>query len=173
MENLVFNGWDRLAAVLLSAILTYAMLVLLLRISGKRTLSKMNAFDLIVTVALGSILATSILSRDVSLAEAALALVLLVGLQFLITWTSVRVQWVRKILTGEPLMLLRHGEFQPDSLKRARVTEAEVRSAVRSQGIGLMDDVEAVVLETDGSLSVVRITRSSGTSSLSDVKGKP
>lgn len=64
-----FDGWTGLLRVLVVGTLAYAALVLLLRVSGKRTLSKMNAFDLVVTVALGSTLATVLLSRDVALAE--------------------------------------------------------------------------------------------------------
>jgi uncharacterized membrane protein YcaP (DUF421 family) len=116
----------------------------------------MNAFDLIVTVALGSTLATVLLTKDVSLADGLLAFGLLIALQFVVTWSSVRARWVRQLVAGEPLMLLYHGEFLPDALRRARVTKEEVRAAVRSAGIASLGEAEAVVLETDGSLSVVR-----------------
>ena len=72
-----FNGWESLLRTLVVGVLAYVSLVVFLRISGKRTLSKMNAFDLIVTVALGSTLATVLLSKDVALAEGALAFALL------------------------------------------------------------------------------------------------
>ena len=64
-----FNGWIGLARVILVGAFAYFGLIILLRISGKRTLSKMNVFDLIVTVALGSTLATVLLSKDIALAE--------------------------------------------------------------------------------------------------------
>ena len=67
-----FDSWAGLLRVLVVGTLAYAALVLLLRVTGKRTLSKMNAFDLIVTVALGSTLATVLLSKDVALAEGVL-----------------------------------------------------------------------------------------------------
>ncbi len=85
-----FEDWSGLGRVIVVGTLTYVALVLILRISGKRTLSKMNAFDLVVTVALGSTLATIILSKDVALAEGILALGLLIGLQYVVTWSSVR-----------------------------------------------------------------------------------
>jgi len=84
-----------------------------------------------------------------------LAFALLIGLQFAITWSSVRVRWGWQVVTGEPLMLLYRGEFLSEALRRERVTEAEVRAAVRSSGIASLDHVRAVVLETDGSFSVV------------------
>jgi len=151
----VFGSWGGLVRVVVVGTLAYAALVVLLRVSGKRTLSKMNAFDLIVTVALGSTLATVILSRDVALAEGVAAFALLVGLQFAITWLSVRSPAVGRLVKAEPTLLLYRGRFLPDQLRRARVLEDEVRAAVREQGVAALDDVEAVVLETDGSFAVV------------------
>lgn len=172
MEMVFFNGWGSLLRILVIGLLAYATLILFLRLSGNRTLSKMNAFDLIVTVALGSTLATVLLSKDVALADGAVALALLISLQFIITWTSVRFRWVRRLVTGEPLMLLYQGEFLLTSLRKARVTQDEVLSAIRSSGLSDVTAVEAVVLETDGSLSVVKRHAESGQSSLEGVRGQ-
>lgn len=171
MELVFFNGWGSLLRIVIIGLLAYATLVLFLRLSGNRTLSKMNAFDLIVTVALGSTLATVLLSRDIALAEGAVALALLISLQFIITWTSVRFRWVRRLVTGEPLMLFYQGEFLLSSLQQARVTQDEVRSAIRSSGCEDVSTVGAVVLETDGSLSVVKRYSESSHSSLDGVRG--
>lgn len=171
MELVFFNGWGNLLRIVIIGLLAYATLVLFLRLSGNRTLSKMNAFDLIVTVALGSTLATVLLSKDIALAEGAVALALLISLQFIITWTSVRFRWVRRLVTGEPLMLFYQGEFLLTSLRQARVTQDEVRSAIRSSGCEDMLEVGAVVLETDGSLSVVKRSSESSHSSLEGVSG--
>ena len=84
-----FDTWLALGRTAVVGVLAYLALVFLLRISGKRTLSKMNAFDLVVTVALGSTLATVLLSKNVALANGVLAFALLIGLQFAITWLSV------------------------------------------------------------------------------------
>ena len=156
MEHLFYNRWEDLARTLIVGVLGYVFLVGCLRWSGKRTLSKMNAFDLIVTVSLGSVLASLLLSKSVALAEGVVALSLLVGLQFAVTWTSVRVRWVRRLVTGEPLMLMEHGAFLASAMKKARVTEDEVCAAVRAAGIGPLHQVAAVVLETDGSFSVIK-----------------
>jgi uncharacterized membrane protein YcaP (DUF421 family) len=127
----------------------------LLRVSGKRTLSKMNAFDLIVTVALGSTLATILLSRDVALAEGILALAVLIGLQYLIAALSVRSPAVSRLVKSEPRLLLYQGRFLHRAMRDERVVEAEVLAAIRQQGIAALPAVEAVVLETDGSMTVV------------------
>ncbi|UYG08412.1 DUF421 domain-containing protein [Halomonas sp. M4R1S46] len=102
---MLFSGWDSLLRTLIVGVLAYVVLIVFLRVSGKRTLSKMNAFDLVVTVALGSTLATVLLAKDVALAEGLLAFALLIGLRFAVTWSSVRARWVRRLATGEPLML--------------------------------------------------------------------
>lgn len=161
-----FDGWDGVFRTLIVGTLAYVTLIVFLRISGKRTLSKLNAFDLVVTVALGSTLATILLSKDVALAEGAAAFALLIGLQFAVTWTSVRMRWVRRLATGEPLMLLYCGEFLPAALRQARVTEDELRAAIRSAGIDALEGVRAVILETDGSFSVVASGEGRGASSL-------
>ena len=164
-----FNGWESLLRTLVVGVLAYIVLVMFLRISGKRTLSKMNAFDLVVTVALGSTLATVLLTKSVALAEGALAFALLIALQFAVTWTSVRARWIRQLVTGEPSMLLYRGEILRGALRQARVTEDELLAAVRSAGLASLSKAEAVVLETDGSFSVVRPDSGSGPSSLGGV----
>lgn len=131
------------------------MLVAFLRISGKRTLSKMNAFDFLVTVALGSTLASILLTRDVTLVQGGVAFVVLIGLQYVVTWSSVRIGWIRKAVTGEPSVLLLRGELLADAMRRTRVTEGEVRAAVRAAGLESFEDAGAVVLETDASFSVI------------------
>jgi uncharacterized membrane protein YcaP (DUF421 family) len=84
-------------------------LVLLLRVSGKRTLTKMNAFDLVVTVALGSTLATVLLTKSVALAEGLTAFMLLIFLQFVLTWLSVRSRAVSRLVKSEPTLLAYQG----------------------------------------------------------------
>lgn len=170
MDGVFFTGWDGLLRTLVVGVLAYVVLVVFLRVSGKRTLSKMNAFDLVVTVALGSTLATILLNKNVALAEGALAFALLIGLQFIVTWSSVRVRWVRRLVTGEPRMLLYRGELLPGALRSTRVTEDEVRAAVRAAGLPDMSAAEAVVLETDASFSVVRRGEGGEATSLAGVK---
>lgn len=151
-----FDDWLGLVRTAVVGASAYVSLVVLLRVSGKRTLSKMNAFDLIVTVALGSTLATIILSKDVALAEGLVALALLIGLQYAITWLSVRSPRVSRLVKSEPSLLLYRGRLLPDVMRRARVVEAEVLAALREQGLASLKQAEAVVLETDGSFAVVK-----------------
>ncbi len=155
-QNMLFQGWPGIARTLLVGTLAYVTLVLFLRISGKRTLSKLNAFDLVVTVALGSTLSAILLQESIALAEGATALGLLILLQYLVTFASVRSNSVAKLIRSEPTLLVRSGSFCHDAMMRQRITEDEIMSAVRSNGSQGLDEIEAVVLESDGTLSIIK-----------------
>lgn len=150
-----FNGWYPLLRILVVGALAYAGLVLLLRISGKRTLSQMNAFDLVVTVALGSTLASTFVSRNVALLEGLLAFAVLISLQFIITWASVRFPAVQRLIKARPRLLAYDGELMEDALRSERVTRVELDAAVRSQGLPGIGATHAVILETDGTITAI------------------
>lgn len=150
-----FDSWGDLLRVALVGTAAYAALVTLLRLTGKRALAKLNAFDLVVTVALGSTLATILLSSDVSWSEGVTAFGLLLLLQFAVSRTATRVRRGRWAVTAHPTTVLRDGAVDHDALRGQRVTEAELRQAVRASGVGGLDQVARVVLETDGTFSVV------------------
>lgn len=152
---MLHDDFTDVGTVLLTAVLAYAWLVVLLRVSGKRTLSQLNAFDFIVTVALGSIMASVILSSTVAWTEGAAALTALAVLQFVAAWASTRVNWDRTALTSQPTVLLRDGQMNTAAMLRERIDEDSLCAAVRSSGTGDLGSLAAVVLETDGTLSVI------------------
>jgi uncharacterized membrane protein YcaP (DUF421 family) len=166
-----FESWDALARTLAVGTASYVALVMLLRVSGKRTLSKWNAFDFIVTIALGSAFATALLSKQTTFAQAATGFALLVGLQLVVTWLSVRLGWMDRLVKASPVYLLRDGHVDTAALRRARVTLTELRAAVRGRGLANLEDVAAVVLETDGSFSVIE-SIDAPASALADVAGE-
>lgn len=114
----------------------------------------MNAFDFVVAVALGSTLATVLLNRSVPLADGQTAFALLIGLQFCVAWLSVRVGWLLRFMTGEPQLLFYRGAFMPGPMRTCRVTQDEVRAAIRASGRPDLSDAGAVVFETDASFSI-------------------
>jgi uncharacterized membrane protein YcaP (DUF421 family) len=151
----LFDGPEGLLRTIVVGVLAYAGLVAVLRVSGKRTLSKMNAFDLVVTVALGSTLATVLLSRDVPLVDGLLAFVVLVGLQLAITASSLRWPRFAGLVKSEPRALLYRGRVLHGALREERVLETELQAAIRQAGHAGYAGVDLVVLETDGSFSVL------------------
>ncbi len=155
MDGVFFDGWIGLVRTAVSGLLGYLGVVVLLRASGKRTLSKMNMFDFIVTVAMGSVLATIILSDDVPLAEGMVAIAGLIGAQFVVTWCSVRSKRFQSLVKASPALLFHSGEWLRESMRRERVTEAEMLAALRRSGFEDLSERIAIVLETDGSLTVI------------------
>src|SRR4051794_9822303 len=102
LQNVFFQGWEPLLRTAVGTTATYLALVVLLRWAGQRTLAKWYAFDLIVTVALGSTLANGGLSKDVTIAQSVLGFAILIGLQFAIAWTVVRWSPMRIIVNPHP-----------------------------------------------------------------------
>jgi len=155
--------------------LAYVGLVALLRVTGKRTLTKLNAFDLVVTVALGSTLATVLLSKDVALLEGMVAFATLILLQMLVTSASVRSDRFQNLVKATPALLVYRGEVLEPALRAERVSREEVLAAARSSGATDLAQVGAVVLETDGSLSILTSAPAddAGGSTLATVTRKP
>jgi uncharacterized membrane protein YcaP (DUF421 family) len=166
-----FDSWFDLGRVAVVGFLAYIAMILCLRISGKRTLSKWNAFDFVITIALGSTLATVLLSKDVDLAEGVLAAALLIGLQFVITRLSVRYRAIEHLVKAQPTLLVSDGEFLSAAMSSQRVTEAEIRAAIRGAGVAAVEEIDAVVLETDGSFSVIKRAANASRTALDDVAG--
>lgn len=151
----LFTGWDPIVRILVVGTAAYVALVIVLRVSGKRTLSKLNAFDLVVTVAIGSTFSAILTSKDLALAEGVAALGLLVGLQYVVTFLSVRIKGIDRLVKSEPTLLLKDGAPLPGALHQQRVTEEELRAAIRTSGGAELSDAAFVILESDGSLSAV------------------
>ena len=171
--SIFFDSWGKLERSLLLALLAYLALVILLRISGKRTLTKLNVFDFVFVVALGSTLATTILSKDTTLADGLTAFAVLIGLQVALSLFCVYSHRVDVIINGEPSLLLYRGNFLGETMKRERVTKEEVLAALRNNGVKTYNEVDSVVLETDGTFSIVWRPVGDDCSTLSDVKGHP
>jgi uncharacterized membrane protein YcaP (DUF421 family) len=109
-----------------------------------------------VTIAFGSVLASVMTSRSVSLVQGVVALGLLIVLQFISTFLAVRLRWYQSLIKAQPTLLYFRGEYLSDALRRQRVTTEEVLAAVRQHGIMEMGELAAVVLETEGSLAVLQ-----------------
>lgn len=167
-----FDDWASIGRVFGVGLVAYGALVLVLRLSGKRTLAKMNAFDFVVTVALGSALSTILLSPDIALAAGVAAIALLCGAQYVVAWLSTRTAIVRRMVKSQSVLVLRDGRFIDAALRRERLTPSEVRQAIRAGGNGAVEDIAAVVLETDGTLSVIPGAVVGSGSALCDVDGR-
>lgn len=154
--NIFFKSWESLFRVLVTVIVVYPGLILLLRIYGKRSLSKLNMFDFIITVAFGSTLASVVIQESVTIIDGLVTFALLLTVQYVVTKTSLKSNWMNKIIKSDPTIVFYEGEFLEEGMDSARVSEGEILAGIRQQGIACLDDVYAVVLETNGELSVLK-----------------
>ncbi len=150
-----FSGWEPLGRILVVGTLMYISLVVLLRLSGSRTLASMNAFDFIVTVAMGSAFGRALTAKGVALSEAIVTFALLIGLQYAVAWLQTRCPYFARLLKNPPVLLYYQGSIMWEAMNRERVTESDLRAAARKQRFGSLEEVQAVILESSGDLSVI------------------
>lgn len=146
------------------------ILVIMNRIAGKRTLSKCNVYDFVFVVAMGSVLASMITSPGVSLVDGLAGLATMIVIQVIVSFVAAKWESLDRIINGMPARVFDHGRYLDREMKRHRVTYEEVRAAIRQYGLARVEDVDAVVLETDGSLSVIT-DHKEGHASLVDLPG--
>lgn len=146
---------EMMVELFIIALSSYIAALLLLRISGKRTLLKMNAFDFIITVSLGAVFGSTLINYEENLYKGMYVFFLLLLFQFISSFLSSRYTFFDTLLKAKPTLLFYEGNYYDTVMKRQRVPESEVLQAIREQGIGRIEEVGAVVLETDGTISVL------------------
>jgi uncharacterized membrane protein YcaP (DUF421 family) len=151
-----FRSWDGLLRVVLSAAVVYVLVVAALRWVGARALAKMSAYDLIVSIALGSMVAAIPLSTSISVADGIAAIATFLALQELTRFFQARYRVAHHFVRERPHLVVWEGKLIEDRLKEIDASPDEVRAAVRQAGLLRIDDVQAVVLENDGAWSVMQ-----------------
>ncbi|MDH7912382.1 YetF domain-containing protein [Winogradskyella sp. SYSU M77433] len=143
-----------LSAIILTALGIYIALVLLTRLSGKRSFSKMSSFDFAITVAIGSILASTILSKSVVLQDGIIGLLILYIIQISVAYGR-RWETIRKLTDNKPTLLMKNGEILEDNLKKCKVTISDLKAKLREANVIQISEVKAVVFESTGDISVL------------------
>lgn len=169
-EGMFSGGWTPIVRIFIVGVLGYVTLIVILRISGKRALAKMNAFDMVVTVALGSILAGAFVNEEVALLTVVTIFAVLLGLQYVVSFGTQRLKWFEKLVKADPTLLVIRGEMVDKAMDKERIPEAEVLQAARSAGFPNLGDVAAMILETDGSFSVIGSSGAENIPTLTNVK---
>ena len=155
MDMLFFDNIDKLGRIVLTAVTVYVLIVIITKVSGKRSTSQLNNFDWIVTVMIGSLGASTILLKDIPLIEGISSILVLYVMQFLVTkYASISPQFSSFILS-EPRIVFYQGQFLPDAMRAERLTRQELECAMRSEGVNSFDDVEAIVFESDAQLTII------------------
>jgi len=122
---------------------------------GKRTISKMNPGDFVITVALGSMVAALILFRDIPVANGFAAMCAMVAVQFVVEWATARSTRLRNVIDGTPTLLVHNGKMLTRNMRRENIDEQDILDVLRRHAVGSVADARAVVLEIDGSFSVI------------------
>ena len=133
----------------------YFSLLVLLRVSGKRTLSKMTLFDWVVTLSLASVYASAFTSDTMTFPRLVTAFATLVGAQWAVTYINVRWRTFAALVKPRPTILFYRGRYLESAMRQARVPATEIRSAFRAQHVRDPDSVTAVVLDATGELVVI------------------
>jgi uncharacterized membrane protein YcaP (DUF421 family) len=142
--------------IVFRAIVLYAFVVFLMRVIGRRELSSMTPFDLILMIILGDALQQGLTQDDYSVTGAIIAVSTIATLQVFTSYLSFRSQKARKVLEGDPIVLVDRGQLVAHNLKRERMTEDEVAEEMRQQQIASLDEVEWAILESNGSISFIQ-----------------
>jgi uncharacterized membrane protein YcaP (DUF421 family) len=141
--------------IVIRAAVIFAFLFLLMRMLGRRELSSMEPFDIILLVVVGDLVQQGVTQSDYSITGALLAISTIALLTVLVSWTSFRVRRLRPILDGEPIVLIEDGEVVAKNLRRQRLTVEELESEARLEQIISLAEIRWAILETNGKISFV------------------
>jgi uncharacterized membrane protein YcaP (DUF421 family) len=139
----------------LRATFLYCFVFLLTRIMGRRELSSLEPFDLILLIVIGDAIQQGLTQDDYSVTGALIVVGTFAVLQIFVSFLSYKFSRLRPALQGEPIVIVQDGKPIEKNLKRERLTIAEVLVEARQQQISSMDDIEWAVLETSGKISVI------------------
>ena len=174
MEKIFECSVDDVIRIMGSAIIVYILIIVYIRILGKRSTSELNNFDWIVTVSVGSIVASTVILKDISVTEGAIGIFILMILQFIVTKFMYQSESFREVVKSTPQLLLFEGEFIDENMKKERILKPEVYAAIRQSGLKSVKQIYAIVLETNSKMSVIPNENSDKIGfSLSDVQGLP
>jgi uncharacterized membrane protein YcaP (DUF421 family) len=151
MLKLAIPAWD----IVLRTAVIYLVILIGLRLAGKREIGQMTVFDLVVLLLIANAVQNAMVGPDTSLAGGILAAAVLLVLNAVVAQLRLRWPRLRRIIEGSPTLLVLHGEVIADHLRREGLDQETLEAALREHGVADLSDVEMAVLEIDGSISVV------------------
>lgn len=154
MEEWFNTSWTSVFAITVNAVGIYLAVIIFTRLTGKRSFSKMSSFDFAMTVAIGSMIASTVLSDTVTLMTGIIGLALIYGLQVLVALLR-NFKGIGDVVDNSPLMLMDGKNILKKNLRKANVTEGDLRSKLREANVINLSQVKAVVFETTGDISVI------------------
>lgn len=148
-------NWMEIGRISLLGVMAYVILIILLRIAGKRSLAQLNAFDLVITVSIGSVLATIMLDSKISIFDGFAALFVLLALQWIFSFSNKKMEMFNDMVTSDPTLLYYNGNYCEKTMEKERIRKDEIIKSARLEGNLSMESVHAVILEPNGELSIL------------------
>jgi uncharacterized membrane protein YcaP (DUF421 family) len=142
--------------IVLRAIFVFGFLYVLMRVIGRRELSSLEPFDLILLVVLGDAVQQGLTQDDYSLTGAVLAIGTIALLQLAVSYANFKFPRLRPILDGEPIVVVQDGKPIERNMKRERLTISDLTAGMRQQNIASLDEVAWAVMETSGAISFIK-----------------
>jgi uncharacterized membrane protein YcaP (DUF421 family) len=139
----------------LRAVVVYAVLLTMIRLSGKRTMGQFTSFDMLLIVLLGNAVQNALLGTDTSMAGGILLAATLMTLNWLVGFATARSVRAEHLLEGEPVVLVRNGHVYRDVLRRELVSRDDLATAMRETGCSDIADVHLALLETNGHITIM------------------
>ncbi len=139
----------------LRAVAIYLLVMVLIRMSGKRAVGQFTPFDLVMLILLGNAVQNGINGGDESLTGAFIMATTLIGLNYGVAWVTSRNARAERLVEGAPVVIARNGKLFEKTLRRELISQSDFREALRMNNVEDVSEVELALLETNGSISVV------------------
>jgi uncharacterized membrane protein YcaP (DUF421 family) len=147
---------EPLMDIAIRAVALYAFVLVLTRVIGRRELSSLEPFDLVLLIVLGDSIQQGLTQDDYSVTGAVIVISTIAALQVLTSYVGFRVPFLRPVLEGEPIVVVEDGKPIEKNLHRERMTFAELMAEARQQQIASLDEVQWAVIETSGNISFIK-----------------
>ncbi len=151
----LLDDWNTLLITVLSTILIYVAIIIITRMNGLRTFAKMSSFDFAITIAIGSLIASTMLIKDQSVANGTVGLIVLIGLQALVAFLRKKSDKFESFITNTPVLLMEGTNILYENLEATKVSRSDLYAKLREANVTHLEQVIVVVLETTGDISVL------------------
>lgn len=152
----MFTPTANLLEIVVRVLLVYGGLYVLVRISGKREIGQLGPMDFLAMLLLSETVSPALTVQDTSVLAAWTAAATLLGATFAVEWLTHRSRWAERWIEGRPLVLIEDGVVRPVLQRRLRISDQELASALREQGVDTPTDVKVATIEPNGRITVVR-----------------
>ncbi len=147
--------WEFTAEILLRCALMYTMIILFLRLTGKRGVRQLSIFEVAIILSLGSIAGDPMFTEDIPLIQAVLVMSVIIIMYRLTTWLMMKYQWFEDLLEGKPIYIVEDGVLVVEEIKKGKMSHDEFFAEMRQQGVEHLGQVRTGLLETDGKFSIL------------------